>query len=204
MWRMVRSSHWMRPTQCGAMQRHARPPYHALVRSARFAMTRSISQDDVLLAHGVPDWSSKLRIVVLGYIVRGPIGGMAWHHLQYVLGLKLLGHEVLFIEDSDDFPSCYDPSTHQVGTDATYRLAFARQAFEKLGLNDQWAYFDAHTSNWFGPAARRAVQFAGEADVVINVSGVNPLRHGVAEVPVRVYIDTDPVFTQVRHLTDDR
>ena len=29
----------------------------------------------------------RLRIIVLGYIVRGPMGGMAWHHLQYVMGL---------------------------------------------------------------------------------------------------------------------
>jgi hypothetical protein len=41
-----------------------------------------------------------MRIVVSGYIVRGPYGGLVWHHLQYVLGLKKLGHEVLFLEDS--------------------------------------------------------------------------------------------------------
>lgn len=45
--------------------------------------------------------SGSLRIVVLGYIVRGPIGGLAWHHLQYVLGLSQLGHDVYFFEDSD-------------------------------------------------------------------------------------------------------
>ena len=26
------------------------------------------------------------RILVLGYLVRGPLGGLAWHHLQYVVG----------------------------------------------------------------------------------------------------------------------
>jgi hypothetical protein len=39
---------------------------------------------------------TKGRIIVLGYIVRGPIGGMAWHHLQYVLGLHRLGFDVYF------------------------------------------------------------------------------------------------------------
>ncbi len=53
---------------------------------------------------------SRARIIILGYIVRGPLGGLAWHHLQYVLGLSGLGHDVYFIEDSDDYPSCYDPS----------------------------------------------------------------------------------------------
>ena len=45
----------------------------------------------------------RLRIVLLGYVVRGPVGGMAWHHLNYIRGLADLGHEVLFMEDSDDF-----------------------------------------------------------------------------------------------------
>ena len=44
----------------------------------------------------------KLRIIILGYIIRGPVGGLAWHHLQYVIGLLNLGHEVYFLEDSDD------------------------------------------------------------------------------------------------------
>ena len=80
--------------------------------------------------------SNSLRVVVLGYLVRGPIGGMAWHHLHYVLGLARLGHDVLFLEDSDDYPSCYDPSVHAMGIDATYGLRFARSAFESVGLEN--------------------------------------------------------------------
>jgi hypothetical protein len=146
---------------------------------------------------------SRLRIIVLGYIVRGPLGGMAWHHLQYVLGLARLGHQVLFLEDSDEYPSCYDPSTHQIGTDPGYGLRFAEHAFNRLGLNDCWSYYDAHRKHWMGPAAGRAESWCQEADVVINVSGVNPLRPLLECVPIRVLIDTDPLFTQVRHLTDE-
>ena len=46
---------------------------------------------------------SRLRIIVLGYIVRGPLAGLASHYLQYVLALTRLGHEVYFFEDSDDY-----------------------------------------------------------------------------------------------------
>jgi hypothetical protein len=34
----------------------------------------------------------------------------------------------------------------------------------------------------------------------MNVSGVNPLREWTRDIPVRVLIDTDPAFTQVRNL----
>jgi hypothetical protein len=146
--------------------------------------------------------SSRLRIVVLGYIIRGPIGGMAWHHLQYVLGLKQLGHEVLFLEECDDYPSCYDPSTHSIGTDPTYGLEFAERAFEKLDLQDCWAYFDAHRKGWNGPASDKALSFCNDAEVLLNVSGVNRIRSWHEKIPVRVLIDTDPIFTQIRHLND--
>ncbi|HEX5725697.1 MAG TPA: hypothetical protein VFX98_09555 [Longimicrobiaceae bacterium] len=144
----------------------------------------------------------KLRVVVLGYVVRGPIGGMAWHHLQYVLGLARLGHDAWFVEDSDDYPGCYDPVRHVVDTDPSYGLAFAERAFRRLGLAERWAYHDAHAGGWKGPAADRAPEVCRSADLVLNLSAVNPLRPWLAEVPRRALVDTDPVFTQLRHLHD--
>jgi hypothetical protein len=143
---------------------------------------------------------STLRIIVLGYIVRGPLGGLAWHHLQYALGLSQLGHDVYFVEDSDDYESCYDPSQHSLGTDPTYGLAFASAAFARLGLGGRWCYFDAHTSRWSGPCSDRILQLCQDADLLLNVSGVNPLRSWFESIPRRALIDTDPLFVQVRHL----
>jgi hypothetical protein len=146
--------------------------------------------------------TSRLRIIVLGYLVRGPLGGIAWHHLQYMLGLARLGHDVFFFEDSDEYPSCYDPVRNAMGVDPTYGLAFAARAFERLGLKDRWTYYDAHLDGWYGPAADTAFELCDTADVLLNLSCVNPLRPWLEHIPVRALIDTDPVFTQTRHLTD--
>jgi hypothetical protein len=148
--------------------------------------------------------SQRLRILVLGYIVRGPLGGLAWHHLQYVLGLSRLGHDVYFLEDSEDYDACYDPTQDRLTKDPSYGLAFAADAFTRLRLEDRWAYYDAHTNAWLGPAARKVGELCSAADVLLNVSGVNPLRPWVEQVPTRVLIDTDPAFTQIRHLTDPK
>jgi hypothetical protein len=145
---------------------------------------------------------SGVRVAVLGYVVRGPVGGMAWHHLQYVLGLTRLGHDVRFVEDSDDYPSCYDPARGMVDTDPSYGLRFAGGAFDRLGLGGCWAYHDAHLGRWHGPAAAGILGWLAEADLVLNVSGVNPLRPWLLSVPARALVDTDPAFTQIRHLTD--
>ena len=147
---------------------------------------------------------SALRIIVLGYIVRGPMAGHAWHHLQYVRGLQQLGHDVYFFEDSDDFESCYDPTTHEMSSQPRYGLRFADMVFRRAGLRDRWAYYDAHTATWHGPAGPKAVELCRTADVCLNVSAVNPLREWLTKIPHRVLIDTDPAFTQLRHLTDPR
>jgi hypothetical protein len=151
------------------------------------------------------NWASsgRLRIVVLGYIVRGPMGGMAWHHLQYVMGLRDLGHDVHFLEDSDDTPwCCFDPVSNVTSADPSYGIEFARRLFDRAGLGERWAYYCAHRTRWLGPCAERITNICANADLVLNVSCANPLRPWLAEVPVRVLIDTDPVFTQVRNLTD--
>ncbi len=144
--------------------------------------------------------SSNLRIAVLGYIVRGPLGGLAWHHLQYVLGLKKLGYDVLFIEDSEDYPACYNPKTNEMSIDASYGLRFIDESFKSLNLAELWSYFDAHTNQWFGN--QKATEFLANADILLNLSGINPLREWSMKVPKRVFLDTDPAFVQIRHLTD--
>ncbi len=143
-----------------------------------------------------------MRIAVLGYIVRGPTGGLAWHHLQYVLGLVRLGHDVRFVEDSDDYPACYDPTRHVMDCDPSYGLGFAADAFGRLGLERIWSYHDAHTHSWLGPDARGAQAFCRSADLLLNLSGSNPLREWNHDTPIKVYVDTDPAFTQIRHLTN--
>jgi hypothetical protein len=147
---------------------------------------------------------SSLRIVIAGYIVGGPLGGLVWHHLQYVLGLSRLGHDVLFVEDSDDYPSCYNPETHELSTDPTYGTRFIDAAFTRFDLDHKWAYYNAHSNQWLGRDEEEVKTFCATADLFLNLSGLNPLREIFQPIPVRVFIDTDPVFTQIRHLTDPK
>jgi len=148
--------------------------------------------------------SDRRRIILLGYLVRGPLGGLSWHHMQYALGLARLSHDVYFVEDSDDYPSCYHPATGHVDTDPTYGLRFAARVMDRAGLPDRWVYYDAHKGHWRGPCAERITRILRSADVVLNLSGVNPLRGELRDIPARALIDTDPAFTQIAHLTDAR
>lgn len=81
-------------------------------------------------------------------------------------------------------------------------MRFAARAFDRLGLGDRWAYFDAHAGQWKGARARDGRSLCESADLLLDISGVTLLRDWIARVPVRALIDTDPAFTQVRNLTD--
>ena len=156
-----------------------------------------------MTARAPSDRDGRLRIIVLGYVVRGPLGGMAWHHLQYAMGLRRLGHDVYFLEDSgDDASCCYDPERNVTDSRPDYGLAFAGAVFPRIGMADRWAYHDAHGTGWRGPSGGRAEELAASADLVLNLSGINLIRPWLADVPRRALVDTDPVFTQVRHLTE--
>ncbi len=148
------------------------------------------------------DDSGRRRVVVLGYVVGFPLGGMTWHSVQYAMGLARMGHDVWVLEDSDDYETCYDPTTYEVGTDPTYGLAYAARVFERIGLGDRWTYHHAHTRSWHGPAADKITDVCATADVVLNLAGIHPLRPWLEGIPARVFVDADPAFTQIRHLTD--
>ena len=141
-----------------------------------------------------------MRILVLGYMVRSGMGGIAWHYLHYVVGLARLGHDVYFMEDSGDVEwSCHHPKTGALDTDPSEGLEFTSSVFDRLGFGDRWAYYDAHRARWLGPAGHDAVGIFRSADAFINVSGSNAIRPWSEGVPIRVMIDTDPALHQIRN-----
>ena len=49
--------------------------------------------------------ASSLRVIVTGFIGHQRLlGGVAWDYLNVVLGMKRLGHDVYYIEDSGCWP----------------------------------------------------------------------------------------------------
>jgi hypothetical protein len=119
-----------------------------------------------------------------------------------VLGLKKLGHDVLFLEWSEDYDACYDPSKNTMTNNPDYGLRFIHSTFKAFSLDNNWAYFDEHTSRCFGQSKQKVSSFIENCDVLINLSGITALRPEVQKIRQRVFLDTDPLFTQIRHLQD--
>jgi hypothetical protein len=145
--------------------------------------------------------SSRLRIVVTGLVAQHPrLGGVAWDYLQYALGLAQLGHEVSYLEDSGQWAYTLGGRSGAPGIarDPRPNVAHLAKVMERFGLGERWAYRFPLTGEWFGLADAARREATGGADLLLDVSGSleRPEEHrGRGRL---VYVDTDPVFTQLR------
>ena len=71
---------------------------------------------------------------------RYPLGGMLSWALQYILGLKDLGHDVYIFEKYGYPNSCFDPSKGHMSNDCTYGLKVVSDVLSRFGLDKKWCY----------------------------------------------------------------
>lgn len=136
-----------------------------------------------------------VKILFAGIIARYPFGGVTWCSLMYLLGLRSLGHEVFYIEDTGE--CVYDPDQDAISTDPSYGTRYIHAALEPFGLGDRWSFVN-YDGTYHG-LSREAVQaFCADADLMVNLSGGSWFwRDEYLRIPRRVFIDSDPVFTQL-------
>jgi hypothetical protein len=136
-----------------------------------------------------------MRILFAGIIARYPFGGVTWCSLMYLLGLRALGHDVFYIEDTGE--CVYDPVLNTRATDPSYGTTYIHQALEPFGLGDKWSFVN-YDGTYHGQGADVVRQYAAGADLFINLSGGSWFwRDEYARIPRKVFIDSDPAFTQL-------
>lgn len=146
--------------------------------------------------------TSSLRIIVTGLIAQHPLfGGVAWDYLQYALGLARLGHDVYYLEDSGQWPYNLDggASGHDwVARDCTANVSYLHNVMSRFGLGNKWAYRFPLTSQWFGLSDKERLAVLDSAELLINVSGTLEYPENYRQVRRLAYIDSDPVFNQIK------
>jgi hypothetical protein len=150
---------------------------------------------------------SSLRIIVTGLIAQHPLlGGITWHYLQYVIGLARLGHDVYYFEDSGEFPYNLDggaSGNDWIAQDCSYNVGYLAKTMSRYDLEKRWAYHFPLKSEWYGLSDKRRLEVIGSADLLINVSGSLERPGNYRRIPHLIYIDTDPVITQIKIAQDD-
>jgi hypothetical protein len=130
-----------------------------------------------------------------------PLAGIAWQAINYLAGLEKLGYDAWYVEDHGANP--YDPRISSVVMDCDYNVAYLRAAMERHGFAGRWAYWDAINDVYHGLSRERVRALYAESDGLINLCGATRLREDHLRSPVRIMIDTDPVYEQIKYAMAD-
>ena len=136
-----------------------------------------------------------MKILFSSIVGRYPFGGVAWCSLMYLVGLRALGHDVCYIEDTGE--CVYDPEQNTLSPDPSYGTKHIHNALEPYGFGDRWSYVN-YDGTYHGLSQDAIRAFCADADLFVNLSGGTWFwRDEYARIPKRIFIDSDPVFTQL-------
>ena len=137
-----------------------------------------------------------MRILFAGIIARYPFGGVTWCSLMYLLGLRALGHEVFYIEDTGE--CVYDP-VQNTRVDRSRPTAPPTSTTRSSRSVSATAGRSSTTTAAITAGAPTTVRrYCADADLFINLSGGSWFwRDEYARIPRKVFIDSDPAFTQL-------
>ncbi len=133
----------------------------------------------------------RLKILLSGMVAGDPRqGGASWAVLQYLYGLRGLGHDVALVEPLRKGGDSPDPAVIDY--------------FRSLDLpRDRSALLVPGSKTTIGMPYEAIVEFASGADLLLNVSGMLTDERILDEIPLRAFLDLDPGFNQVWSLTGE-
>ena len=137
-----------------------------------------------------------MRVAVAGGLARHPIaaGGCVWAFLQYALGFRALGCEVLYVEHLDA-KDCIDDAWQPAPFASSANVATLRGVAARHGLDAALLLADGDA--FVGRSRAEVGDWVASADVFVNLSGRFHLRDVMDGARRRVYVDLDPGYTQI-------
>jgi hypothetical protein len=142
----------------------------------------------------VPPSRAGSTLVVLGMMGRMPVAGVTWQVLHYLEGFRRIGFTPYYVEDTGEWP--YDPDRNTISDDPSYAVRSIGTLMARYGFAGRWAY-RAADGRVFGLSADELRGLLARADALVNLTGATVLRDEHLGVPVRVYLETDPVLPQI-------
>jgi hypothetical protein len=146
---------------------------------------------------------TKGKIIVFGILMWYPLAGVTWQFLHYLIGLRRLGYDVYYVEDSGRW--IYDPRLNDLSPDVTGNLAAVVPALEANGFRDRWCFRGNYPGGkCYGMTEAQLLRLYREADAFLNVTGAQELRDEHMAVKRRIYVETDPVASQIKVFNRDK
>jgi hypothetical protein len=136
------------------------------------------------------------RILLLGIVGQYPMAGVAWQAINYLLGLRALGWDVFYVEDSGAPP--YDPRTGGRTDDCGYAVRYLDDVMRRIGCGERWVYLDMARNETHGRSRAELADLYRTATAIVNLCGATGPREEHRRGARLLYVETDPVYEQLR------
>jgi hypothetical protein len=141
--------------------------------------------------------SRKGKIIIFGILFWYPLAGVTYQFLHYLLGLRRLGYDPYYVEDSARW--IYDPYLNDLSPDASGNIEAVMPALQAYGFGDRWAFRGNYPDGrCYGMNEVKIKKLYREADALLNVTGAQELRDEHLAIERRIYVETDPFASQVK------
>ena len=136
------------------------------------------------------------RLTVAGSIAQKPHqAGHSWQFLQYVLGFRRLGWDVLFV-DRLETAVCRDDRGRPCEPEQSVQLRYLEAVMSEFELDGSWsAVLDG--GRHAGVPRDRVVEHVRGSELLLNVMGFLTDEELLGAARRRVFLDTDPGFGQM-------
>jgi hypothetical protein len=144
----------------------------------------------------------KPKVIVSGIMFWYPLAGVAYQFLHYLLGLRRLGYDVWYVEDSARL--VYDPTINDFNPDASGNITAIQPLLKMHGFGDHWAFRGNYPNGkCYGLTEPEILKLYRESAALLNVTGAQELREEHTVCPCKIYVESDPFAWQVRIANDD-
>jgi hypothetical protein len=140
--------------------------------------------------------STRGRITIAGSIAQKPHqAGHSWQFLQYLLGFRRLGYDVLFVDRLED-ALCRDADGRPCPPEASVNLRYVDALMCEFGLEGDWSVV-LDGGRHAGLPRERVLEHVRDSDLLLNVMGFLADEELLGAARRRVFLDTDPGFGQM-------
>lgn len=140
--------------------------------------------------------------VVVGFIGKLPVAGMALYNLHYIVGLRELGYDVHYVERLNRPNEIYNPNTDSFCDDSAIAIRWLSECLAISGLAAiPWTFID-RDGEFNGVGRTQLVEDIRRADFVLTLADPTWFDE-LGDCPRRAFLDGDPLFTQAAMLDSD-
>jgi hypothetical protein len=123
-------------------------------------------------------------------------GGHTWALMQYALGFRELGWDVLFL-DQIGSSLCVDAAGRPTTAGESVNARFLNRVMTSFNLGDHYALIVDDGQQWLGLDRARVLERVRNSAFLLNIMGFLSQPEVLSAAPRRVFLDIDPGFGQM-------